>query len=97
LSSLGLGVVEGGVELGRWSLLPVALSVGLVCKAVSGRGEVPSVDEGPVSVVGDVVLVKEDENSAALFVGDLGDIEYGGRGVVCEVCEGSRLVGKVVE
>jgi hypothetical protein len=48
-------------------------------------------------MVGDVVLVKEDEDSTPLFVGDLGDIEYGGRGAVCEVCEGGRLVGKVVE
>jgi hypothetical protein len=32
-----------------------------------------------------------------LFVSDLGDIEYSGRGAVCEVCEGSHLVGKVVE
>jgi hypothetical protein len=83
--------------LGRWSLLPVDLSVGLVCEAVSGRGEVPSVDEGPVAVVGDVVMFKEGKGSAALFVGGLSDIEYGGRGAVCEVCKGGRLVGKVVE
>jgi hypothetical protein len=83
--------------LGHWSLLPVDLSVGLVCEAISGRGEVPSVDEGPVAMVGDVVLVKEDEDSTTLFVGDLGYIEYGGRGAVCKVCEGGRLVGKVVE
>jgi hypothetical protein len=97
LSSLGLGVIEDGVELGRWSLLPVDLFIGLVCEAISGRGKVPSVDECPVSVVREVVLVKEDEDSAALFVGDLGDIEYGGRGAVCEVGEGGRLVGKIVE
>jgi hypothetical protein len=42
-------------------------------------------------------MVKEDEDSAVLFVGDLGDIEYGGRGAVCEVCEGGHLVGKIVE
>jgi hypothetical protein len=34
---------------------------------------------------------------AALFIGGLGDIEYGSRGAVCEVCEGGHLVGKVVE
>ena len=83
--------------MGRQSLLPVNISVGLVCKAVSGRGEVPSVDEGPIAVVGDVVMFKEGEDSLALFVGGLGDIEYGGRGAVREVCEGGRLVGKVVE
>jgi hypothetical protein len=99
LSSLGLGVVEGGVELGRWSLLPVDLSVGLICKAVSGRGEVPSVDEGPVAVVGDVILVKEGEDSAALFVSGLGDIEYGSRGAVCEAVAwwaklSSRMMGR---
>jgi hypothetical protein len=48
-------------------------------------------------MVGDIILIKEDEDSAALFVGDLGNIEYGSRGAVCEVCEGGRLVGKVVE
>ena len=68
--------------MGRWSLLPVDLSVGLICEAVSGRGEVPSVDEGPIAVVGDVVTFEEGEDSVALFIGGLGDIEYGGRGAV---------------
>jgi hypothetical protein len=48
-------------------------------------------------MVRDVILFKEDEDSAALFVGDLGDIKYGGRGAVCEVGEGSCLVGKIIE
>jgi hypothetical protein len=48
-------------------------------------------------MVRDVVLVEEDKDSAVLFVGDLGDIEYGGSGAVCEVGEGSCLVGKIVE
>ena len=68
--------------MGRWSLLPVNRSIGLICEAVSGRGEVPSVDEGPIAVVGDVVAFEEGENSSALFVGNPGDIEYGGRGAV---------------
>ena len=83
--------------MGRRSLLPVDCSIGLVCEAVSGRGEVSSVDESPIAVVGDVVMFKEGEDLAALFVGGLGDIEYGGRGAVCEMGEGGRLVGKVVE
>jgi hypothetical protein len=48
-------------------------------------------------MVGDVVMFEEGKNSAALFVGGLGDIEYGSRGAVCEMCEGGCLVGEVVE
>jgi hypothetical protein len=39
----------------------------------------------------------KDKDLATLFVGDLGDIEYGGSGAVCEVGEGGRLVGKIVK
>jgi hypothetical protein len=62
-----------------------------------GRGKVSSVDEGPVAVIGEVVLFEEEKNSMLLVVGDLGNIEYGGRGAVGEVCEGGLLVGEVVE
>jgi hypothetical protein len=48
-------------------------------------------------MVCDVVLVKEDKDSVALFVGDLGNIKYSGRGAVCEVCEGGHLVGEIVK
>jgi hypothetical protein len=54
--------------LGRWSLLPVGRSVGLVCEAVPGRGEVPCVDESPIAMVGDIVVFKEGEDSSAVLV-----------------------------
>jgi hypothetical protein len=59
--------------------------MGLLCEPIPGRGEVPSVDKGPVSMVRDIVLFKEDKDLAALFISDLGDIKYSGSGVVCEM------------
>jgi hypothetical protein len=41
-------------------------------------------------------MFREDEDLAVLFVGDLGDIEYGRRKTVCEVGKGGCLVGKAM-
>jgi hypothetical protein len=83
--------------LGQGSLLPVDLSIGLVCESILGRGKVPSIDEGPVAMVGEVVLVKEEEDTSALFVGNPGDVKYSGSGVVGKVCEGGCLMGEIVK
>jgi hypothetical protein len=96
LSSLGLGVVEGGVEFGSQGPSSSRSCYRTHLQVCIGKGRGTSV-EGPVSIVHDVVLFKEDEDSLTLFVSDLGNIEYGKSGVVCEVCEGGCLVGEIVE
>ena len=83
--------------MGRRHLLPIELSVGLLCEAVPGWGEVASADETPVAMVGEFATVEEVEDSSFLLMGNSSDVVYIGGGLGCEVGQSVRLVAEVVE